>query len=562
MERGHFLTSSINPFEKATIYARRSDVTINRVRVFTKTNGDEAILTFETPDSGNGIYGFDLVKLIERVPNDVNNDLSTLDVNGVLDGPLGVSGQQALIEVTHVGTGKLGGASPFRVTGDVNGHLTAEPGRNGLFTPSLGESQIVELVVEGDLLGDVRAGSGAIAIVEVDGTLGAPTSPVTVDSRLHMETIRAGAIYADILPGDVGGQKSYLRFLETVTQNSETGDFIGTIDVTELGQFATDDQDGINIRGSFGSASTPSIVMVEEPLGLDPTKIIARIGNFQSPTPGGSNPSDFYSRFELPVNGVVGKVILNPENNGGVWDSDARLIAGSVTLSAADFAEIPSTFGGGVVGTVPYTRHAEWSSPEDGGTITIRQNDPTSIVDPPPCQDLSPTIFVRTYGRVYKSGSGKPLRVQKFVTTMSGPDWEDVPNQSDYTVTMATSAGAASQEISIQKTTGTWTKGDYRVIYDRTLNEQVSGTGNAEILCADTVASGVRMATFTHEFSTYDSCGELLLQMYDLNSDDGLCTLDIGEWAANPVDFNDDATADSADMTILYNAINLYNSLD
>ena len=50
------------------IYARRADVSINEIRVHTATNGDGAALIFVEENAGAGIYSFDAVDVIERIP--------------------------------------------------------------------------------------------------------------------------------------------------------------------------------------------------------------------------------------------------------------------------------------------------------------------------------------------------------------------------------------------------------------------------------------------------------------------------------------------------------------
>lgn len=228
-------------------------------------------------------------------------------------------------------------------------------------------------------------------------------------------------------------------------------------------------------------------------------------------------------------------------------------------MGGPEYDPIPSAFGGGIVAETPYRRHPTWTFPEEGGEVIIRETDPSSITDPPGCRNLFPIVRVRTYGPVYRSGSGVPLRVDRRTgfTMSNEPIWTDVT--SDFTIDLTTTPGSATREIPIEKMSGAWTKGTYRVVYDRTLDEQSSGNGEATILCAS-VPGNPRMESFVHLFSTRDRCGEELLMMFDLTADDDLCMQDVAEWTANPVDFNGDGTTCSQDVAMLLQAIGNFHA--
>ena len=397
------------------------------IRIHPHTNGDHPTLSSrrraDNAPYGGAHYTFTLVQAIERKirEEDENNDLSQLDVFGVVQ-YLGLPEAEVMTEVTRI--------KSLQVMDDINGRITLELGRDSLFTGSgIGSRQLDLLVVGGDMLGDLTVGSGVLYDLQVEGNLGSPFEPIAIKTRGDIEFIRAGAVHADILPGNVGGPKKRLRYLETLPVGILTGDFIGTIDASEVGEGATA-FDGLLIKGNFGSASTPSIVKVEEPLGAANDHMIVRIGGgFYSPTPGNPNPNDFYSRFELPQNGLVGRVVINAEDADAGWGPDARIEVASGGMNPwildEQRYEIPRGFvGGGLAGLAPFVEYDRDSKGLTSSPLVVRQfpelcdiGNPGGTLDPEECQcqTVNPgSVNLRFYGGVeqaFPQDNGAPVAI-------------------------------------------------------------------------------------------------------------------------------------------------------
>ncbi|MBK7403375.1 MAG: hypothetical protein IPJ41_01760 [Phycisphaerales bacterium] len=87
--------------------------------------------------------------------------------------------------------------------------------------------------------------------------------------------------------------------------------------------------------------------------------------------------------------GLTGQIIINSNNDSGVWEEDATVTVGSTTLTWNEDDEYPETaasLGGGAVGLVPFSTHRESCSPVYGADREL----------PPPSRSSSTGLSSRT----------------------------------------------------------------------------------------------------------------------------------------------------------------------
>lgn len=518
-----------------------------------------------------GFYRFNDVRSISR-----GAGLTQLALTGGISGDRGVSGVNATPGLTAIGDLKTQIVTGLDVDGDVVGDIILDAGEDDLFDED--NSQLKRLTVGGSILGDIKAQSGGINIISArNGVVGTITDPIEISAFSYMDEIIGGEIYATITPGSLGPAKHLLRYLETTGLNGTSGDFIGTIDASEIG-FSTTSADGMRILGNFGSTSTPSIVKVEEPLGTANEHIIVRIGGgFYSPTPGDPNPNDFYSRFELPQNGLVGRVVINAEDDGGVWHPEAKIELGSsLVLDEPAYAPARAAVGGGVAGLAPFEIYTAESKGVLGNPIVAFEWGPESgpagtILDPElwVCEAKTPDVVLQFYGGVTQTfpgtnDNGWPVSIWSNAENVLSPgDMEEITDKFSFSFQTTDGRGY----LKITRTTGTYSStGAYEIRYAKNpTNDYQSGKPALEKrggLTLQDVTGSPRQESFTIPLVRVNNCKTDLLLGFDLNSDDDLCTQDIAEWMNNPVDLNGDETTCSEDVARLVQAINLYNSLD
>lgn len=183
------------------------------------------------------------------------------------------------------------------------------------------------------------------------------------------------------------------------------------------------------------------------------------------------------------------------------------------------------------------------------------------------CEPANPPIVIRWYGSVsqtFDSGSdanGWPVSI--WTDSQTAPLWEEITDEFDFS--FFTIAGRSYLEI--QRTSGSWSGGQYEVRYDDSPTGDYQSTIPALQdrggLTMGDVSGGVRLASFTAPINRGDRCREELeFSMFNVNEDETLCSEDVAAWIDTPVDFNADSAADSGDMTLLLEVIDFYDSLD
>lgn len=301
-----------------------------------------------------------------------------------------------------------------------------------------------------------------------------------------------------------------------------------------------------------------------------------RVGkDFASPTPDPQIDPENFSRFELPQSGLVGRMILNAEDDGGVWHPEAKIKLGTSLVLDDPVYNIPrASVGGGVAGLAPFEIYTVESKGVLGNPIVTFEWGPESgpagtILDPElwVCEAKTPDVVLQFYGGVEQTfpGSGDdgwPVSIWSNAENVLGST-EEITDKFSFSFESADGRGY----LRISRTTGTYSStGAYEIRYAKNPTDEyqstLSGLQQRGGLTLQGVTGSPRQESFTIPLVRVNNCKTELLLGFDLNSDDDLCTQDIAEWMNNPVDLNGDATTCSQDVARPVQAINLYNSLD
>lgn len=404
------------------------------------------------------------------------------------------------------------------------------------------ESVSVGIEVAGDLLNDVFIAGGEVGPIDVDGDIGTPASPITIEGEGQLERIQADAIYADIDLG-TGLTSSGGRLNRLITRD---GPFIG--DLTCLGlDIAGDGVTGLvdietDLDGTIASF---------EPLNQNSA---IYIGN------------DFLgdSIISLPNEGLEGQIIINQNDDGGEWLGDvilrkvspSSITDADITLSGPGYTDLIEDLGGGAADEAPFLLHQESSEPPmDGttpGTIFVSTMDFLSV--PPSCEPIDPDAFLQFYGAIFEDDiGGQSIVIQRRVDTST---WMTVT--SDFTIDVI-SDGSADRRLLISSDVDWYYSGSYAHEY------RVSRATNDKLVC-DVVDETPAVQDFDNGadnyfyFNTADGCGLMMLSHFDQNDDRDLTSADISAWLANPRDLDGDLDSDSDDLYRLTVAIAAYDS--
>lgn len=239
----------------------------------------------------------------------------------------------------------------------------------------------------------------------------------------------------------------------------------------------------------------------------------------------------------LPNFGLRHQVVVNAHNEGGEWLGPVYLGTGSNRVSLQDsYANIPSTFGGGAVGEVPYKQHGPASNPAKNGVVLGGMIDPTSTQEPPPCEQTILNILqVEFYGNIDVPGTQQPgqvvsvvgwdPRIQGSITTYTPTGV--TTNTRTMTITLA-------QTINANQIVGVTVKGD-------------------KVRCRDlaTGVGDVYIPEFTYYFTVTGGCEDL----FDLSRNGRVGWEDMATYLGEPVDFDENGVINNRDASILIRGI-------
>ncbi|MCC6284798.1 MAG: hypothetical protein IT439_05775, partial [Phycisphaerales bacterium] len=251
----------------------------------------------------------------------------------------------------------LCGSGNFRsitTTGDVLGPVEALAG------------DITAVTIGGNLRDDVLALVGRIGVLNVDGSIGTPSSRVTIKARDRVQHVAADAIHANI---EVTSTTNDLGWVQRIYARGDTGvdgDFTGSIKAMDLSMMTGGDA-GITIAGDldadlqFSGKVTRPIAVTGAFLSGRTIRIAEQLASSGTCTFGSS--------------GLLGQIVINASNGANSWTGDVTV--GSTTLATTPYySNLPSALGGGAVGLVPYRVHGAASVPASGSTVLT---DPASV---------------------------------------------------------------------------------------------------------------------------------------------------------------------------------------
>ena len=439
-------------------------------------------------------------------------NIYAFDVHGVVEGDLG--------SVLATSIGAKAGILPLEVRGDVFGDI--------LLLDTGGNQGIAQMIVRGDILGDITVEFGKIDRLEVDGTIGlvgegGAVTPVTIKTYGDIDELIAGQIIANITAGAAtlnnNPTPADIYLLRSTTLIGGTGHFIGSINARKI-------VTQLDIRGDLGGGvGKEAIVTLLDPLGI-PAGI--RIG--------GSFRED--SQINLPSNGLTGTILFNAEDDSGVWESGAVITVGSTPLSQATYTTLPSAVGGGVAGLTDSGFFGAACSPAANSIRSLWPPAYLGDCDDPPTfsggiahADLRFRTAVDVDGdsfTVLRTGLGASFNNATDVTTQY--EWSYLTGNTSESVIRFSRVGGGDAFL---------TGYEYRIV-------PVSGEVRVKH------ATGTPDVNMTYyQFGVQWSCDLGLLEHFDLNQDEALCSQDIAAWLNDPVDFDGDSVADTTDLGYL-----------
>lgn len=454
--------------------------------------------------------------------------IAGLGLDGVIEGDLGdVEASQLNVSVVEEE-----GYSPFTIIGNILGPIVLDG------THLKGGGAVRDVWVRGDVHGSITVRNGGITRLIVDGAVVAydeEDEPVPVSIRTTGEIIRleAGEIVADIVAGDTGiGASGLQNVFALVSTNSGngTGDFVGSLVAKGL---STGGQ--IDIRGDLGAGpDREGVITLADPMVFSGG---VRIG--------GSFRED--SEINLPSNGLTGTILFNAEDDSGVWESGAVITVGSTPLSQATYTTLPSAVGGGVAGLTDSGFFGAACSPAANSIRSLWPPAYLGDCDDPPTfsggiahADLRFRTAVDVDGdsfTVLRTGLGASFNNATDVTTQY--EWSYLTGNTSESVIRFSRVGGGDAFL---------TGYEYRIV-------PVSGEVRVKH------ATGTPDVNMTYyQFGVQWSCDLGLLEHFDLNQDEALCSQDIAAWLNDPVDFDGDSVADTMDLGYLVNGVNVWQN--
>jgi hypothetical protein len=255
----------------------------------------------------------------------------------------------------------------------------------------------LNLYVDGNVTGDIvvdnttPSGQGELESLVVIGSIGTATAPVEIICDDLISVIQAGEINANIHGDHNGGYIPFVERIRAVTDNSGSGIIRGSM---QIESFATGGTCIVESEGEMRGT-----IYLSDDL---------------------ANPSGGTAQIKVPADGLVGRILVNTLNGGGVWTAPVVIGTGggTITLDGDTYADVnaypnsAASIGDGTVGVGPYKLHR---------TDCFPAHD--SVVDP---SELTATnlITMRHYGPVYWNPSdGYPYEVHRRKTG-SSDSWQ------------------------------------------------------------------------------------------------------------------------------------------
>jgi len=456
-------------------------------------------------------------------------------------------------------TGAFDRRVQFEIYGDITGTVSAsELGRCGaagtvsgsiihnfldaatppvcgdLYTETVSSTGLVEsrgadipfFDVDVDLAGTLRAtGGGDILLVSGDGVItgtivstdgfigsivllntndiGVQGTLATISAKNGIDLIDCAALYADVTANN-GGTGDIDRCITRV------GPFEGSLAARTAG--TTAEHDWLNIRTDLDAVVTLDQALTQ------------RVFIGRSLTTNG--------RINLPSGGLQEVIFINTDDlSTAVWDGVINV--GSTAITGPNYTYFSSGLGGGDVALVRYGMHGVDCQPKDGSVIGGGGSLGADIYE----------VAVSHYGYVqFDTEDPSPLLIEwRSTMPWASGEWTDVTSQYQ----MAMEGTGLSQVVVVSRIDEEpfAQASEYRIT--------PANTGSPAVNILKTDGMGVARI---YPVADYEYNLTLHLNR-DLNLN-GLVDLpDVDVWVADPIDLNDDQTADSQDLVELLEEI-------
>lgn len=458
-------------------------------------------------------------------------DITTIDVQGdFVDGTLALDSDLTTLTVGGDATGSI------TVDGDVfsmtfDGHWGALPSGSTTnydsSTITIGGDVTGTISADGDFVGDLTAGT--LADLEVAGGIYDWVSGAVADADISVSDSVSSLSAGEPTLGSVTGN----HFDLTANQ------------VTTL----------VDIDGSYASGTTH----LND--GLPYGALISISGSLDND----ASIEVEYKSTDVDDVGLSGQVVINSEDQSGLWNGDVKVIKDSTTLTmdgSTPYDYVSSELGVdplsgeslGAVGLAPFNFHQRTSAPPAGED---RDCDPYTgeAVFVGPSYRYLPEVRIRHYGPVYVDTAAEQYAYTvEFKSDVLPSSWVDRTELfmiDDSRTATDTNAIAPHRDIYLvpdgsKGNTGFEAAGRWRI---RPNDSELMDPTNGPVKCADVDGNPDVDYSGWYTFRVFLEAtgGGLLLE-------NGTTSFEMTEWGIAPYEVNADGETDSQDFTDLANS--------
>ncbi len=466
------------------------------------------------------------------------DEISRFDCLGALQAPItcqtGINFGNTF--VVQASSSTTGGTISVSSSGMLRVRGTGTQGLAGAISAQGGGINLIAST-SGGLFGNVSA-TGDIASIDMGGAIGTSTTPVSITTTGHgsdVGTVKGTAVYANITTPHQSNPRGDTKRIEATT-----GGFKGSLTTyvmqgTALGTPAIDL--ATNLDANVDVFALDRGLTIDGSILAGRTVRVGRALAAQAPVVIGSG-------------GLQGQIILNAENIDGTWSGSVTV--GSTTLSPTPYyTQLSSQLGGGAVGLAPYNCHVQDCDPPHLSVLTEEEVG----------EGLS-SVVVRHYGPV-NFASGFPFVVMEtelpnYVDVPNSICWEccgvgtcsyspPVPGCLGTPVNISSSLSAVQSETNPRDIIVSGV-GGFKFSQWHTYCFKPLRTATSNKLYCEGVTGSPVVTDYIYRFAIIGS-------MFDLNYSGDVEYGDVTEWFEEPVDFNGDEAADSADLAELIEAV-------
>lgn len=242
-------------------------------------------------------------------------------------------------------------------------------------------------------------------------------------------------------------------------------------------------------------------------------------------------------------------MIVNANNNGGVWSGDIHYYPSYVLLDPVPYYDDSLEEFGGAVGLVSYHLHRQACTPPHDSTVCA--------IEPHGANDGKETIIMPHYGPVLDSLPGDstiPFIVQRrSLLAVCNPICQTPPTVDvSHLFNVLVAPGGSAREVWVYpKTVAEGGEGTLGSLYLYTISLRSVASGHTDLRSAETfvsVAPDIDSDPFSYPYTVRLLC-------MDFNMSGGVEPGDIGAWVDQPVDVDGDEWADVVDLGLVIDAV-------